>query len=357
MRRKSRYMSTCAVFGGALLFANDFVNQRTTCHDNGVELTLDNYDWGRGLKSSLAGATIGAGLGWVYYQYLRYEEAKFPFDPDTYLEAVLLKEHLKSDPGFLRQLLEIRDRVSAKLKSIFGDDLMENPIVAGSFRKRTAILSGSDLDIILVFSKNACGTLEEMYEYAYDRIRAEFSEKAIVTKQRRSIGLTFDSGEDSIYVDIIPGRAIGDYPRDRRLNLYVRPEWFWQRGSSMKVNIKQQLAITRNLPAARKIIKLLKIYRERFAPALPSAVIEQCTVQALSQYGWGISPSIAENLLNAMESLARKLRQTAQWDMGNSNNNLNKKMSSWERNAIANRLDSDLEAVDEDERYLIEIFE
>ena len=85
--------------------------------------------------------------------------------------------------------------------------------------------------------------------------------------------------------------------------------------------------------------------------------IEMAVVEAIRKNGYGVHSSLKENLLNAMNMLSVKLSQHTLADKANSNNNLNDKLSSYERSTIKDLLLDDIEKIETDPRYLKEIFE
>jgi hypothetical protein len=357
MRRKERTILTPAVFAGVLTATIDILCQWAECRERGEELTLQNLDWSRTLRNTAIMTVVGAGAGYFYYHYCVGRERDLPFDADRFLNHVLMSEHLRNDPRYLRKMLQYRDNTCSRLASLFDGMLVVYPEKAGSLYKRTAVLSDYDADIILAFKKCSYATLEEMNADAYEKIGREFRGEARIIRQRRSIGVVFEAGVDEFPIDIVPGREINDYRTDKQLNLYVNPAWFWQPGSRFKADIGQQRKITANQPAGRQVIKLLKIYRNRYVPGLPSLLIEQAVTDALSAARYDTDDSIAENLLNCMDWLARKLAQEKVRDLGNSNNDLNEKLGRSARFAASWLLQTDVARVEYNPRYLMEIFE
>src|SRR5690606_36098914 len=138
--------------------------------------------------------------------------------------------------------------------------------------------------------------------------------------------------------------------------LYVRPDWIWQKGTSFKANIGLQRAITVNQPEARRVIKLLKCYKDRNNLFLPTTIIEQSVIAAMSRQNFGIADSVTEDLLNCMYFLAKTLKRESLQDISNSNNNLFGKMNLWERSLVAWQLHNDLERIEDNPRYIKEIF-
>ncbi len=329
MRRKERYIANAALIGAGITALAEVLIQWMEHIDRGEKFTWDSYDGKRTLKNSLKGGLIGAGAGYLYYEYSIYQESKLPFNSDEYLKVLLTEESLRNNPDLLDNVKAFREKVKQWLVDSFGNKLVCFPEDTGSFTKRTAISSNFDLDIILPFKYDSFSTLEDMYYFTHDIIEKEFASKATVTKQTKAIGLTFEKNGELIHFDIVPGREIKNYLVDRDLNLYVRPDWAWQKGSSFKTNVFTQKKMTVNKPEERRVIRLLKIYRDRNGSLLPTLIIEQSVVEALSNVNYGASTSDTENLLNSMNFIAKRLEQTAFIDHANSNNNLNNKVSEY----------------------------
>jgi len=358
MRRKERY-----ILNGILLFAGstillDVLRQWWEKRQQGLKLTWENYDGQQTSKLAFRYGVIGGLLGYAYYSYRISEESKLPFDADEYLRKVLAHAHLKNDPTSLGKAIALKETVKKKLFCQYNDSLVSYPLDGGSFVKRTAIVSNYDMDIVLAFTKSSYSSLEEMYYDVYEMLNRIFGDHAIIRKHTKAISISFElrSG-DFIDFDVVPAREINDFRKDKDLNLYIRPDWIWQRGGSFKTNYSLQRNITTNLPDARNTIKLLKIYRERNGLNIPTVVIEQCVVEGLSENNFGVHPYVTENLLNGMSFLAARLRHKLLTDFTNSNHNLNEKLSESNRLYISNMLQRDIERIAQNPRYIREIFE
>ena len=90
---------------------------------------------------------------------------------------------------------------------------------------------------------------------------------------------------------------------------------------------------------------------------IPSTIIEQYTLSALSEKRFGIHYSETENLLNSMSHISNKITQNTLIDKANSNNNLHEKMDYYQRENIAVQLIKDVERIENNPRYIREIFE
>lgn len=357
MRRKNKYLMNGALVGGAVLVIADIFSQWSELKKNGKNLNWENYDRWRALKLALFGAARGALIGELLYDYRIHKEKAIPFNPDPYLRNILRKENIKSDPTKLNKVLITRGEVKNWLQHEFGHQLVGPIEETGSFKKRTAIISNFDLDLTLPFGKFFYNTLEEMYNDVFKRIHSKYGEVAEVLKQKKTIGITFTMGNRQLHIDIAPGREINNYQIDKELNFYIRPEYIWQNGSTFKTNVDMQKSLTVNKPEVRKIIKLIKVYRDLNRLQLPSVIIDQLTITAFnnSNFDWGIS-EIA-NFRYTLNYIGSKLNNRSIIDIANSNNNLLDKMSSYDRSSISDQMMSDVKKMKENPRHLMELFE
>ncbi len=356
MRRKDKYILVgTAVFFTATSIVDIILQWRENKQVN-KPFNWENYDGWRTLKRSAIAGLVGGGVGYGVYRYKLSEEAKLPFHSDSYLKKLLAQENLKANPGAFRNIKRIKDKIRNILWNEFQHDLVAFPEDAGSFFKQTALKSKYDLDIILPFKKNSYASLMQMYYDVYEAIGSKLGHQATVSKQTKAIGLTLEYYGELVHFDIVPGREINDYMNDRDLNLYVRPNWVWQRGSQFKTNVGLQKKITVNSPKARETIKLLKKYKDANALNLPTIIIEQYTVDALSSKNYGVYSSPTENLLNSMDFISRKIVQNTLLDIANSNNNLHQKVDYYERKDIASLMCSDIEKIENNPAYIKEVF-
>lgn len=357
MRRKDKHILNGVVIGAAITSIADIILQWVEHRNANQEFTWESYNGMRTLKNAALGGVVGGGIGYATYQYKISEESKIPFSSDNYLKKLLTEENLKSDPETLKKVLSARKNIKAWLWKEFKSELVHFPEDAGSFFKRTALASNFDLDIFLPFKKKSFESLKEMYYTVYEIIGDEFGKKASVSKQSKAIGLSIVHKGELIHFDIVPGREINDYKIDRDLNLYVRPDWIWQRGGQFKTNTKIQKRITVNNPKARAVIKLLKKYKNANGMKIPTTIIEQYTLRALSQKEFGMHYSETENLLNSMSYISNKITQNTLIDKANSNNNLHEKVNYSQRENIADQLNRDIERIENNPRYIREIFD
>ncbi len=356
MRRSERHTMNGALLGCATGLVLDLCMQWLEHKQKCADFTWASFDGHRAAKNAAIGGLIGAAAGYSVYKSKINEESHIRFYPENYLKKVLLAEHLKSNPDYFNKVLKYRNEVKAWLAYNFRDKLAAPPEDSGSFRNKTAIASNYDLDIILAFKRLSYQTLGEMYYDVFEQIGTEFGSRAKVFKQSKTIGVTFEENLN-LHFDIVPGREISNYSVDKKLTLYRRPTWIWEKDGTFKTNIAIQQSFAVNRPEARAIIKLMKIYRDRNGQFLPSLVIEQCVVEALSKSKQQIHFSMFDKLLVSMKYISKKLAQERLIDLANSNNDLHKKFSWIQRFDVSEQLKSDVIRTQQNPRFLKEIFE
>lgn len=351
MRRKDKILLTGAAVVGIGFLLYDLWKQWQEKQSKNEKLTWNNYDLLQGFKKLLGGAVLGVAGGYVYYEYKLSEEAITPFDSDVYLNKILSREHLQADAQLYQTMMAKRKEVKSWISTEFGSQLASAPEDAGSFAKKTAILSNYDLDIVVPFKRNSYYSLEEMYNDVYAAVDYKYGSKAIVTKHTKAISIEFSENDVPIYIDIVPGREINDYKIDKDLNLFVNKQSLWKSNSSFKTTIQKNV-FTKN-PQARKVVKLIKLYKEKNNLSLPSVIIDHSVDSEIKNT---LDFSITENFLNGMNTLANKLTQKTLIDSSNSNNNLIDKLGDTDKEHISALLYRDIERIENDPRYLKEIF-
>lgn len=357
MRKKDRYLAQGAIIGFGVSSLIDILMQWLEHNYRGEKFTWESYDGTRTLKNGFLGGAIGAGIGYVSYEYRSALEQKESFNSDEYLKSILRQEDLKQNPELLDNAILVRDKLKLWIVNNFSEKLVSVPENAGSFTKRTANATSFDIDILLPFRRDSFDTLEGMFNWTFEQLDQKFGRQAKVVKGTKAICISFEQNGQTINFDIVPGREIGNYNQDRRLNLCVMSKLFWKRGTSFKIDSFTQRTMTINKPEARKVIRLLKIYNTSNNLNIPSVMIEQATIEALSERKYGVYSSNTDNLLNSMDYLSEKLKQEYYVDHGNSNNNLNGKIDNYSRSKAIELLQKDVAIIETNPYYLKEIFE
>lgn len=252
------------------------------------------------------------------------------------------------------------NEVKQKLSDHYGTDAYP-AFQSGSFAKHTAINIKFDIDIVIPFKHNSFDTLETMYNDVYEFLTNEYQDGTQIRKQKVSIGLTFppDNKGHIVKLDIVPGRELSqnDYPDTDDLNLYFNEDhWGYKRGSRQKTNIKAQINHISGKTYERKIIRLLKIWKNTNHQDYKSFMLELFTIKALKTYSgerqlWDtlkyVMNYISDNVVDENFQLI---------DPGNSNNNVLSPMTSLQRQLLSNTMKIIVQNIDSDSNSITTYF-
>jgi hypothetical protein len=357
MRRQEKYIiyTGLACFGLTALV--DFILQLQEHEKRNEKMSWNSYNALRTLKSASVVGIAGGLVGNEFYKSEFANESKKPFSSDRFLKEILKKENIRLNPEKLFKMNGYKNEIKQKLAQEFQDELAYFPEETGSFSKRTAINSTYDIDIVLPLKKeNSFGNMKNLSDGVHDKIDELFGENASVKKSKRGTTIVFQDNTSKHSFDIVYGKEIRCYAKDKKLNLYTRPDFFWQQGTCFKTNIGIQKGITFNQPKAREVIKVLKKYFDKNNLRIETTLMDQLVVEALSEKNYGSSCSTFENFLNSLEYISTKLSNKSIKDYANSNNNLLNKLTYTEKVTLLNFINSDLKKIQANEYYIRDIF-
>lgn len=218
-----------------------------------------------------------------------------------YLESLLDEE--KIDDTDKEETKKKRDEVETAIREEFGDKV-KTVKYSGSIAKHTAINSSKDLDLAIHFKKESFDTLKEMYENVFDFLDYNYN----VRKQKVSIGLTdFD-------VDVVPGRRI-DEEDDSNNDVFLYRS---DDDSRIKTNIeKHKSHITES--GCRNVIKLMKIWKNKWNVKFKSFAMELLVIQALED---STATGLKDRTKEVLEYIVDNVEDINLIDPANSNNNV-----------------------------------
>lgn len=357
MRKQDKYIFTGVAVAAGIVGLIDYFQQKEKLKRIGQKMTWENYNGLQALKKVTVFGIIGGIAGNEFYKWEFREESKKEFSSTNYLKKILAEENVNKNPEKLRELKQITKEVKTVLNEEFYHDLVNYPETIGSLEKRTAIGKTYDADIVLPIKKeNQFGNLSNLSSSVHNKIANRFTGIAEVKKLRKASSLIFQGNEGTHKIDIIYGKEIGDYSSDRKLNLYVRPSFFWQKGKSFKTDINVQKSLLVNKPKVREVIRLMKTYRDRNNLSIENPLIEQLTFEALSAYNYGKEYSINENFEICLDYASFKLSNKRILDYANSNNNFLNKISESDKQATVDLINNDLMKIENNPHYFKEIF-
>lgn len=218
-----------------------------------------------------------------------------------YLESLLEEEKIEEKDK--EEIKKKRDEVETAIREEFGDKV-KTIKYSGSIAKHTAINSSKDLDLAIHFKKESFDTLKEMYNEVFDFLDENYN----VRKQKVSIGLTdFD-------VDVVPGRRI-DEEDDSNNDVFLYQS---DDESRIKTNIeKHKSHITES--GCRNVIKLMKIWKNKWNVKFKSFAMELLVIQALED---STATGSKDRTKEVLEYIVDNIENINLIDPANSNNNV-----------------------------------
>ena len=214
----------------------------------------------------------------------------------------------------------------------FKGRLARNPFGSGSLKKKTAVNSKFDLDLVVPFKWNAFekGDYEEKGRAMTDEVRKFLDQTFInqhggVFRRHQSVAtaITFSRKGRKIGIDVVPGLEPfeGAYKNHGDL-LLCQHSLDSDEVSMFKTNLRDQLDYLKGHPLEKEVIKLLKIWRNTKAIPLKSFLLEMLTFRAFEQGYISSSDKLTDRVLNTMEYIKDNLEDLHLYDPGNAQNDL-----------------------------------
>lgn len=274
-------------------------------------------------------------------------------DRSEHLLNVLETHRMSHIDKLVQKFKDKRTEIKEALEENYTSKIY-SPLNSGSFGKHTAINIKFDLDVVVPFKRNSFDTIKNMFDDVYDFLYEKYEKTglAVVRKQKVSIGIIFyaDKDDDQISIDVVPGREITQdtYLDNRDLNIYFNDNaWGFNKGTYTKTNIQSQIDTIKSKDSERKIIRLLKIWKHSNSESYKSFLLELLTLKAFNK------TTISGNLWTKLEGVLTYIKDNVTKDEfilkdpGNSSNDLMKTLSSWERQNLANKMQSILDRITE----------
>ncbi len=224
---------------------------------------------------------------------------------DQYLSNILAREAVNTGLG--SPVLAVRDRLLPTLAEWGAGHLLAvNP--SGSFAKRTANRSGTDIDLFLSVSQNVPNTMKEIYETLFTKMTVKGYQPK---RQNVSINVKV-AGFD---VDLVPGKRQNAYDSDHSLYRQRADTW-------TKTNIVTHINHVTG-SGRTDDIRVLKLWRNQKGLDFPSFYLEMTVINALAgKYG-----SLSQRVWMVFEYLRDKFPTARVVDPANSNNVLSDELS------------------------------
>ena len=234
-------------------------------------------------------------------------------NPNPYLTNIIKKYSITGEE---RVILHRKVRpVYRDIRKWAGEYLLKI-IPSGSFLKGTSIRGNVDIDLLISLNHRTPNSLKEIYNGLFEY----FNQSYYVTKQNVSIGLVFQG----VKVDLVPAKRLRNvtYPH----SIYVSTLDTWT-----KTNIHRHISVIKKSPH-RKIILLLKIWRDLHGIDFPSFLLELTVLEALKNKRMSF---LNKRFLTVLKYLLDEFRFAKIYDPANTNNVVSDTISDTEKNIIA----------------------
>ncbi|WP_111308026.1 hypothetical protein [Confluentibacter sediminis] len=315
---------------------------------------IDNepFNWKQFFLATGKGAAVGASGGFILgsiedrrtNKILNNTGGSVP----RYLNGVV-NNHDKTDNTFI---IEKANQLKQKLYYKFKHDLFKYPSFNGSIIKGTSI-QNSDVDIQLRFKKPT-GTIEHVFNKVYEFLNYELDDEAItnVRKQKHSIGITYDVNGEKYRIDIVPTRISKNAFNDDYI--YVNETSLFGQSTFKKINPSKQLRVLNFTNQERKVVKLLKMWKNENDIDIKSIYLELLVKKAFQN---GTLPrNIDKCLLEVLNYLGENIHKIRIIDPANSNNIISDTISYDEKVSLGNYCLDMISKIKKDRRNIIDYF-
>ncbi|WP_428737430.1 hypothetical protein [Sulfurimonas sp.] len=292
--------------------------------------------------------------------YKIFKRENMALSKQEHLDSSLQTHRMSHIDDLVEKYKDKRKNVKEAIENKYGVNIY-SPMNSGSFAKYTAINIKFDLDLLVPFKKDSFATLEEMFNDIYDFLYEEYKNEATIRKQKVSIGLEFysDSDGDIINLDIVPGRELNkdQYSNDNKLNLYVNSMYgLLEEKTYLQTNIKAQIDHITSKENERKIIRLLKIWKNHNSEPYKSFLLELLVIKAFEKES--ISGNLWEKLKKVMEYIQDNVTKDnfTLKDPGNSGNDVINTLTSYDRSNLSNKMQRIIDNIENNEDYIKSYF-
>lgn len=345
-------IETGSVIGGVLGLIINLVHQFEEKEENPNK----KFDFQSLILTGLMGAVIGAvGFGIIKFLlsvFTSSEEILNESDEICYLASVL-KTY---EPDQIdREVLIKGKRIKTAINKKFGFDLLGRATYQGSKAIGTALSGLSDLDILVKFKKTSFLKEKDMYYGLYNFLKYNFKDPDLISvrQQKVSIGLIFSINGYEEIIDVVPSLRT-DFERGKNeYNLFKNPK-FSSGSTKLKMNPHKQRELGDSEDQKIKVIKLIKILKDKEKLPLKSILITELTKKAFEEIKMPEQPN--QILLKVLKYIRDNIQTIQVKSPDNKNISLSDNLSYYQKRRIANTLDTVLEDLSDDKNSLTDYF-
>lgn len=274
-------------------------------------------------------------------------------EKQSHLQEVLETHKMSHIDELISKYKTKKNEIKEALEENYSDNIY-SPFNSGSFAKHTAVNTKFDLDLVVPFKRNSFDTIEAMFQGVFDFLEKKYGQTGMahVRKQKVSIGIQFyaDDEGDEINIDVVPGRelSVDNFPETNNLNIYFNDnQWGFSKGTYTQTNIQAQIDNIKENDNARKVIRLLKIWKNSNSESYKSFILELSTIKAFEK------EDITGNLWEKLKAVMKYVKDNIVKDSfklidpGNSNNDVLSSMKSWDKTNLATKFGLIIDRIEE----------
>ncbi|MBA3633864.1 MAG: nucleotidyltransferase domain-containing protein [Acidobacteria bacterium] len=233
--------------------------------------------------------------------------------PDEYVSQVLQK--YKDSENEILQVETLAESVSKDL-TVWANDCLSSISFSGAFAKGTTVKGSSDIDLFISLKSSTSNSLKEIYESLLDLA----SEKNW-NPRPQNVSVRIIQGNYKI--DLVPAKKQSNYQNWHSLYKSKTETW-------TQTNVASHILTVQNSNRIDEI-RAIKIWRNLNNLEFPSFYLELTVINAL----YGKRRNIAENVLAALNYIAKYFPNLRVIDPANTNNVISNDLSSEEKSYIA----------------------
>lgn len=239
---------------------------------------------------------------------------------DDYLRHILTREAV--DYSTNSPLLGVQRTLMPIIQQFAGTQLA-SMFPSGSYAKRTANRSGTDIDLFISLKADTNNSLSEIYEILFKQM-AGYSPK----RQNVSINVKVN-GYD---VDLVPGKL--QNPNSTEHSLYRRRVNSWT-----KTDVSRHVAVVQGSGRTNEI-RIIKLWRNQKGLDFPSFYLELIVINALQ----GFNGTLTQNVVRVLEYLRDNFTNARVVDPANTNNVISDDLTATEKNNISSAAEKALKS-------------
>lgn len=233
---------------------------------------------------------------------------------EEHIRMVLTRQSV--DTGLYSPVRGVQTTINPVLRR-WGGKYIVDVRPSGSFAKGTAVHSGTDIDIFISLTSSLNDALKSIYDTLFNAL---FQAGYAVRRQNVSIGITVDGWK----VDVTPGRRQDQYGNYHSL-------WSNKTGSWLQTNINEHIRVVSGSGRIDEI-RLVKIWRNRFALDWPSFYLELFVIDALKGARVG---AVKDNVVTAFRAIDQSIATRRLIDPANTNNAVSTALTAEAKAALA----------------------